>query len=317
MSLIARLLTLIVMLCLAQPAAAANCTVTASTSANLGSQSSYTVIGGTVPTVTTTAGLNCPGALLNLLSTDYARATANSSNGFNLRSAAGDSIAYRLSADANGSFTFAQGGTVDYMNPQLLSLLGLGQSDLSAPLYAKLVATPNVPAGTYTDTVTINWQWSICRGIGALGACILRETNSGTTILAVTMIVTKDCRLTAPPVSFGSAPLVAKFAAVTQAVQIACTKGASYAVSFTAGAAGNARPWRSMSDGAGNILRYNLYRPDGSTVWDESNPLSVATLGTGAVTPDQAQAYVAKIDTSQSTPPAGTYNDSISVLVTF
>lgn len=321
MSLIARLLTLAAALLgtlmLAGPAWAANCTVTASSNANLGSQTSYTVIGGTVPTVTTTAGLDCPGALLNLLSADYARATATSSNAFSLRSAAGDQVAYRLSADPNGSFTFSQGGTVDYMNPQLLSLLGLGQSNLSTPLYVKLTASPNLPAGTYTDTVTIAWRWSICRGIGALGACILSETGSGTTILSVTMIVTKDCRLTAPPVSFGSAPLVSKFTPVTQAVQIACTRGASYAVSFTAGVAGNARPWRTMSDGAGNVLRYNIYRADGTTVWDESNPLSIATPGTGATTPDQPQAYVARVYTSQATPPAGSYTDTISVLVTF
>lgn len=321
MSLIARLLVALTAalgaLLLAAPAQAANCTVTATTNANLGSQTSYTVIGGTVPTVTTTAGLDCPGALLNLLSADYARATATSSNGYTLRSAAGDAISYRLSADPSGSITFTQGGSVDYMNPQLLSLLGLGQSNLSTPLYVKLTASPNVPAGTYSDTVTINWQWSICRGVGTLGACVLPETGSGTTILTVTMIVTKDCRLTAPPVSFGSAPLVSKFTPVTQAVQIACTKGASYAVSFTAGAAGTARPWRTMSDGAGNVLRYNIYRADGTTVWDESNPLPVATLGTGATTPDQATAYVAKIDTTQATPPAGSYTDTISVLVTF
>jgi spore coat protein U-like protein len=317
MPLIARLLLALTTLLFAAPAMAANCTVTASTNANLGSQTSYTVLAGTVPTVSGSAGLSCSGALLSLLSTDYARATASSVNGFALRNASGDAIAYRLSADQNGTFSYTQGGTVDYLNPQLLSLLGLGGTDLTAPLYARLTASPNLPAGTYTDTVTITWQWSVCRGIGALGACVLRETGTGTTLVTVTMTITKDCRLTAPAISFGSAPLVAKFAAVTQAVQIACTKGAMYSVSFTAGGAGSARPWRAMTDGAGHMLRYNIYRPDGTTVWDESNPLSVATPGTGATSPDQPQTYVAKVDTSQATPPAGSYIDTLSVLVSF
>jgi len=317
MSLIVRLLVALVALMISAPAAAANCTVSASSNVNLGNQTSYAVLAGTVPAVSASAGLICSGALLNLLSADYARATASSANGFTLRNASGDAIVYRLSADPNGTYNFSQGASVDYLNPQLLSLLGLGGSDLSTPLYAKLTATPNLPAGTYTDTVTVTWQWSICRGIGALGACIVRETGTGTTLVTVVLTVTKDCRLTAPPVSFGSAPLVSRFAAVTQAVQIACTKGATYSVSFTAGSAGTARPWRTMSDGAGHTLRYNIYRPDGTTVWDESNPLTVTSSGTGAISPDQSQAYVAKIDTSQATPPAGSYADTISVLVTF
>ena len=302
---------------LAAVPAAANCTFTAATNASLGSQSSYVILAGTVPAVSTQAGLDCPGALLNLLSADYARASATSAGGFKLSNGAGGTVAYRLSADANGNYSFTQGGTIDYLNPQLLSLLGLGGSNLSTSVYAKLTTSPNLPAGTYTDQVTITWQWSICRGIGALGACILRETGTGTVLVTLALIVTNDCRLSAPEISFGSAPLVANFAPVAQVVQIACTKGAAYSISFTAGAAGSARPWRAMSDGAGHVLRYNIYRPDGTTVWDESNPLSVATRGTGAVTPDQSQMYVARLDTNQVTPPAGNYTDMISVLVTF
>lgn len=302
---------------LAPAAQAANCTVTATTAANLGSQTSYVVQGGTVPQVTAPAGLTCPAALLNLLGTDYARATASSAKGFTLMDASGNAIAYRLSADSAGTYTFTQGGTIDYKNSQLLTLLGLGGSDFNTPLYAKLTGTTNLPAGTYTDTVTINWSWSICRGIGALGACVLPDIGTGTTIVTVTLVVTKDCRITAPNVSFGSAPLVAQFNAVTQSVSVACTKGAAYTVAFTSGSAGTARPWRAMSDGNGHTLQYNIYRADGTTIWDQTNPLSASLPGTGALTPDQAQVYVAKINPTQTTPPAGSYTDTISVVVTY
>lgn len=320
MPLILRALLLLVATIAALPAAAANCTVTAATTGNLGSQTSYTVQAGTVPMVTAPAGLTCPAALLNLLSADYARATATSAKGFKLTDASGNAIAYQLSADSTGRFTFTQGSSVNYIDPQLLTLLGIGigsGGDLSAPLYAKLTGTTNLPAGVYTDTVTLNWAWSVCRGIGALGVCVLPDNGSGTTVVTVTLVVTKDCRITAPNVSFGSAPLVAQFSAVTQSVAVACTKGATYTVSFTSGAAGNARPWRAMRDGAGNTLQYNLYRADGSTIWDESNPLAASLPGTGALSPDQTQAYVARINPTQVTPPAGSYTDTISVVVTY
>lgn len=318
MPLIARALLAFALLVLA-PAAQAACSLASAVTADLGSRTSYDVRGGSVSSVLAGTSLNCSGeALLSLVTTDYATATVTSANGFVLRAAGGDTIAYRLSADHAGSYAFSQGGSINYLDPTLVGLLGvLGSNGLVPTIYAGLTSAPNVAAGTYTDTVTVRWSWQICHGIGAGGLCVLPERNTGTTVLTVTVVVTKDCRITAPAVSFGSAPLARQFTTVTQAVAVDCTKGATFSVAFTSGASGASRPWRQMKDGAGHVLRYNLYRADGTTIWDTENPLASASAGTGATTPTILQPYVARIDPGQATPVAGSYADTVSVVVTF
>lgn len=317
-----RLLGLLWLLLAAQTAHAA-CATTASATADLGNRTSYDVRGGSVPAVATSPTLTCiGGSLLSILSTDHARATFTSTGNFRLRSAAGDTIGYKLSPDSAGNLTVSQGGSVNYLDPGFISLLGLlSATSLAPPLYATLTETPNVPAGTYTDTVTIAWSWSICRGVGlglgGVSICVLEDRGTGTSTLTVSVVVTKDCRISAPPVAFGSAPLARGFAPVTQAVAVDCTKGASFAIGFTAGTSGASRPWRQMRDGQGHSLRYNLYRPDGATIWDETNPLASVTIGSGAVTPTLLHTYVAKVDPDQATPPAGAYTDTVSVVVSF
>lgn len=319
MPLILRLALLLGLMAMAQAADAA-CTLATGASVDFGQRTSYDVRAGGAPPLAAPQTLACNGSVLSLVATDYARATTTSANGFQLRSAGGDAIGYRLSADPSGAYGFAQGGAINYLDPALLSLLGILDGNSFAPtLYAALTDRPNVPAGTYADTVTIQWSWAICRGVGVGGLCVLQERNSGTTTLRVAVTVTKDCRISAPAVSFGAAPLARQFAAVTQAVAVDCTRGATFSLAFTAGAGAGAtpRPWRRMRDGAGHVLRYNLYRPDGLTIWDETNPLALASAGTGAAAPTLLQGYVARIDPDQPTPAPGSYSDTVSVVVVF
>ncbi|MEH3047328.1 spore coat protein U domain-containing protein [Sphingomonas adhaesiva] len=297
--------------------AEAGCTVS-SGAATLASSTSYDVRAGTVPVVAGSAGLNCSGAAISLLGGSYARATVTSANGYVLKTTGGAGVAYAVSADAAGQQTFTQGGTVDYASGTLLSLLGIGGGTaFNTSLYARLIAQPNLPAGTYRDTLTIAWDYSICNGVQVALVCVDYERNKVTTTVAVTLVVTNDCRIAAPALSFGSVALVRQFQPVAQSVLVDCTLGTTYKVAFTAGRSGNARPWRTMTDGAGHVLQYNLYRADGVTIWDETNPLPAAAAGTGAVTPAQAQAYVAKVNPAQATPVAGAYADQLTVVVTF
>lgn len=297
--------------------AEAACTVAPAVTGGFGSVTSYDVRSGVTQTVAVPTTLACNGSIITLLSGDYARMTATSANGFRLKSASGDSIGYRLSADSAGTVAFTQGSTVNYFDPALLSLLTvLGSTSFVPSLYTAVTETPNVAAGTYTDTVTAAWSWRICHGIGVGGVCLFEEVGSATSTITVTLVVTQDCRIIAPPVAFGSAPLAGSFASVTQAVAVDCTKGSTYKVAFTSGASGTSRPWRAMSDGAGHSLQYNLYRADGTTIWDETTPLTAATPGTGTTTPTQLYPYVARINPQQA-PVAGSYSDVVSVVVTF
>lgn len=297
-------------------AASAACTAS-SQSLTFAQSSSYSVQSGSIATVSGAAGLSCTGSLLSVLGSGYARATVTSTNGFKLTKGS-DQIAYRVSADANGTYTFTQGGTIDYMNSSLVSLLGLfSNNSFNAPLYAALTASPNIPAGTYTDTLTVQWNYYICNGVQIGAVCVFYETGSPSITVTVTLVVSPDCRISAPNLSFGSAALASQFQPVSQAVLVDCTKNSSYNVAFTNGGASSARPWRRMTDGSGNSLQYNIYRTDGTTIWDETNPQASSTVGTGSTTPSQVQSYVAKVNTAQTTPPAGSYTDTVSVVITF
>jgi spore coat protein U-like protein len=299
-------------------ASAANAGCTASSqSLTFTSGSSYAVQSGSIASVSGQGGLACTGSLLSVLGSGYARATVTSAKGFKLGNGS-DEIPYRVSADPSGNYVFSQGGMIDYMNPTLVSLLGLfNNNTFNAPIYAALTGTPNVSAGTYTDTLTVQWNYYVCNGIQIGQLCVFYETGTTSITINVTLEVSKDCRINAPNIVFGSVALVSQFQPVSQAVLVDCTKNSSYNVSFSKGNSGVARPWRTMSDGSGNNLQYNIYRIDGTTIWDDTNPMASATLGTGSTTANQVQSYVAKINTAQTTPPAGSYSDSVSVIITF
>lgn len=297
----------------------AACQVTASTPLSLGSASSYDVRAGGVARTSSFAGFRCNGSVISLLSSNYARATMTSTNNFKLaRAGSSDTIPITVSADQNGTYAFSQGGTIDYMNGSLLSLLGiLNGSTLEPAIFVLPTAGANVSAGTYTDTLTIQWSWLVCHGVNVLNICILSETGTGTAQVQVTLVVGADCRIATSPLSFGTAALARQFTEVSHAVAVDCTKDSTYKVAFSTGNSGAARPWRAMSDGAGHSLQYNLYRTDGTTIWDETNPQPSPTAGTGATTPGQIHSFKARINPDQSTPPAGHYGDVVSVVISF
>jgi len=129
-----------------------------------------------------------------LLSGNYIRATYQSKNGLTLNQVGGSgtAIPYILSADPGGTVVAAQNGTIDYMQNNLLNLLGLlGGSSADLPFYVKPGASSAPAIGTYTDRITIKWNWYLCQGIGLLGACLLAEDKgSAETVVDVTLTVT-------------------------------------------------------------------------------------------------------------------------------
>lgn len=315
MHLILRLAAIFVAGFFALPADAA--CVISSGNAEFGTGNSYAVRQNGIAATSTSAGLRCNGSIITLSGGNVARATMTSANGFQLKRGA-DSIAYSVSADPNGAYPFTQGSTIDYFNPQLLSLLTILNGSTFAPqIHARLTGGANVAAGTYTDTLTIQWAYTICHGVNLSGICILAESGTGIATIQVAITVTSDCRIDAPALSFGTAAFAAQFAEVTQTLRADCTKDTAFTVSLSTGGNGSARPWRAMRGTRGNALRYNLYRADGSTIWDESNPLASTTPGTGALTPAIPFTYRARIDPAQPTPVADDYTDIVSVIVSF
>jgi hypothetical protein len=198
------------------PASAfAACAVSASVTTTLGTYSPSAVNAGAVPALQTRAGLVCPSAVLTLLSNNAIKAKFTSQNAFALlRQGGGGSVAYTASADLAGTVPFAQGQSVDYMQNNLLNLLGLlGGNSADLPFFVKPGGS-RPPVGAYSDTITIDWDWNLCPGIGALGLCIgVLDKNTGQSTVVVTLIVspqdvivTLSTRTTSDPVDGVSNP---------------------------------------------------------------------------------------------------------------
>lgn len=176
---------------IADPAAA--CTVSQTVTTQLGTYSPGAVRAKAVPALQSRAGLKCGTALLVLLNGNYIRATVRSANGFKLLRTGGGSIAYKASADAGGAYPFTQGSTINYLQNNLLNLLGLlGGSTADLPFFVRPDEATLPPVGVYKDRITIDWDWNMCNGgIGLLGICLGdSDVDTGRSVVDVTLSVT-------------------------------------------------------------------------------------------------------------------------------
>lgn len=139
--------------------------------------------------------------------------------------------------------------------------------------------------------------------------------NSGQFHFNVSGKVVKKCSLTVSPLNFGTNPGLlnaAVNASTTLGVQ--CSRTTPYSVALGAGLnSGNDVNARKMVL-AGNSLGYQLYRDAARTqVWGMVATDRVNGTGTGLV---QSLTVYGRVP-AQSTPPAGTYEDTVVVTVTY
>lgn len=307
---------------LALPATAqAACTGTSGT-VNLGTVSSFAAA-TTAQASSGTTSLACISGI-SVLATDTVKATISSvtnSSGSQPRlgSATGDFLPYTMCADSACSTTYAIGGTRTWTGQTLINLLG--SSSVPLTFYIRTVTGTQLAAGTYTSTINVRWDWDICSGIGLLGVCLGRDTGTTTTTVNVSLVVTRDCQITAPPINFGTAAFVGSFSPVVQSVTIRCTKDAAYTVGIGDGA--NYSSGRRLANG-GNFIAYEIYFPAnslsrwGSAGTERKSSADASTnAGIYTGTSDQTFAYKAQVLAGQSTPPAGTYSDTLVLDVQF
>lgn len=307
-------------LCLLAPHVQALCQVEANRSAAFGSVTSIQVASNPEKTSTFDAGLGCTGAVSSLAGTDHFYLTVTSSAA-GLVGPGGDVIGYTLSADSGSSQLIERGAQFDFT--AIASQLGLvsSASPRTVPLYFTTLSAGNVAAGMYTEHLNVTWRWDYCSAQDGAGGCTQRDTGTGSTLLTVTMTVTNDCLILAPTISFGSAPVASAFSPVTQRISIACTKGSFFSVGLDPGR--NALDGRRRMVADGHFLAYDLYKGAQGMVWgnqgkdrQESTQADV-NPGSGLGTELQVFEVTAKVYGDQTTPPAGTYTDSVVVDIGF
>ncbi|MGY2260439.1 Csu type fimbrial protein [Pseudomonas sp. SDO55104_S430] len=302
------------------------CSVVTTTPVGFGSLSSIALRTTAQPGSTLNGGLSCTGSLLSLLTNnDHFWATVTSTQG-GLVGPTGDVIGYTIYANNSTSYPLTRGTAYDFARNGIIDALGLlgGTVPKIVPLYFGTTIGSNVAAGVYTETLSIFWNWNYCSGIGIGAICIGRDIASGTTSLTVNLTVANDCTITAPNIAFGSAPVVSAFAPVTgQTINLACTKGSAYTVGLSDGQNPVSVGGRRRMVSGSNYLAYDIFKSAGTTRWGSVGAARRASSdaeinpGNGLGTGSQVFNYNAKIYTDQTTPPAGTYLDSVILDVGF
>ncbi|PIB60729.1 spore coat U domain-containing protein [Pseudomonas sp. 2995-1] len=305
----------------------AACSVVTTAPASFGSISSMTVRTAAQTSSTANAGLSCTSALISLLvSSDHFYATVTSAQS-GMVGPTGDVIGYTLYGNNSSSYPITRGTQFDFGGSggiaQALGLIA-GPGTKTVPLYLSSITGSNVAAGLYTETLNIAWNWNYCSGIGIGGVCLGRDIGNAVATLTVSMIVTNDCQITAPNISFGSAPVISGFTAVTgQTINIACTKGSAYTVGLSDGQNPLSAGGRRRMISGNNYLAYDIFKSAGATRWGSvgaarrASSTAEVNPGNGLGTGSQVFNYNAKIYSDQTTPPAGTYLDNVVLDVGF
>jgi len=184
----------------------------------------------------------------------------------------------------------------------------------SATMYGRVVngQTTAVP-GAYQDQFTGNHTAVTINESGSSppGSC-------STSILSqfpftVTATVGSQCAVSASTLDFGTVGLLTANTDNTSALTVQCASGVAYQVGLDNGqhATGTTR----RLQGPGGFVTYELYRNTGRTQrWGTTlNSDTVAGNGNGS---NQALTVFGRVP-GQTTPSAGTYNDTITVTVTY
>ncbi len=245
--------------------ARASCT-TSSGSVDLGTVSSFAVA-ATAQNASGSTGFTCTGSLLSLISTNTITATISStSNSLGSQprlysSATGDYIPYSICKDSGCGTTYAVGSQIVWSSTSFAGILGLfNASGGSLPLYIRTTPGSQVAAGTYTSTINLAWSWHLC-ALGAFGICVY-DDGTANSAFTVTMVVSKDCVINAPPLDFGRAAFVGSFDPVTQTITIRCSKGTTYTIGINNGL--NYLVSRRLAHGS-DYIGYEIYFPATST----------------------------------------------------
>jgi spore coat protein U-like protein len=142
---------------------------------------------------------------------------------------------------------------------------------------------------------------------------------STTGSLDVQMTIVADCHVTAGTVlKFGSQGALVADVDDQADLSITCTPGTNYSVGLDAGANPGTPgdiDTRRMKNGTSNFAEYQLYSVgDRSTAWGDTDGVNtLSATGTGAA---QAFTVYGRVP-AQTTPPAGIYQDTVTVTMTF
>lgn len=158
-----------------------------------------------------------------------------------------------------------------------------------------------------------------CSGLLALSSLLASPAGSqtATTQFNVQITITAECLInSASDLNFGSSGVIDAAVAATSELAVQCTNGTAYNIGLNAGiGAGATVAERLMTGPNSETVTYSLYTDAAhADVWGNTvGTDTVAATGTGV---EQTYDVFGQV-LPQETPTPGTYNDTITVTVTY
>lgn len=170
------------------------------------------------------------------------------------------------------------------------------------------------------NTLTCTLPTAVFAGVAALAVAAQPALAATTTsTLSVDATVTSNCSVSTTAVSFGSVNVLSGTNVdATGGISVTCTSGTAWAASANeGGGTGATINDRKMTSGS-NLLSYDLYTDSArTTIWGDGTTGNGSTItGTGSGSA-QASTIYARVPSGQSSVPAGSYSDSVTVTVTY
>ncbi len=288
--------------------ALADCVVGGNSNQNLGTFNSNSISTGVIET-SFSSDFACSG-FVNLLDFSEIDATLVAAD-FQLTATNGDAIPYTLYTAPERTDPFTLNETVSFGSFNLLDLLGLFGDDGTIPIYLS-TGTANVGVGSYSDSITIFWQWDYCSGIGLLGICLGRDEGSASVVINVQLDVTASCSVQTSDVSLGTVSYLGDLHSAILPFDVNCTKQLSYQY-FVDGGDNFTNGNRNMVFG-GESIAYKISTTDGNTAIGPDVGASVAGVGIGN---NQAYQFLVETLAEDRFPSPGLYADRVRVIVEF
>lgn len=233
----------------------------------------------------------------------------------------GATLAYQLYRDAARTVVWGSGYWGLPGNPPTIILpLGLsGSANANRTIYARVFAGQNTaPAGAYSSAFT-GAEVIFDYGVDALGLLpcgslpLLQQTANPP--FNVTASVVENCLLNTQDVNFGTQGVLTSNIDANGQVSITCTPDTDYTVELGNGLAGTGPAARVMTSGPETIT-YGLYKNAARTMpWGDSATPGSTVSGTGNGVA-QGLTVHGRVP-PQTTPPPGTYTDTIVVTLTY
>lgn len=314
-SLAIRLLAVFMLAFPATAHAGASCYITSSPTLNFGTvnllsggpywasgTSTFTCTGiGTATTIYFCHGI---GAGNGYGSTTSVRTISSSTNKANIKlyvNAAGGTEIGNVASTMAGPYTLS---------------LGANYSNVSTtvPTAVELLTPQTVPNNTYTanfpngDDAFYYTQSSASTCSGVLSS----QYTSTNGDLVVTAVIPGTCAVTTTSLSFGTLYFLNAQATAQATVGVTCTSSTSVTVSLDNGLYGGSPTARKMVSGS-NSITYGIYQDSGgTTAWGNSGNTVTKTVGTTQV---NITAY--GVVPIQTTPPLGSYADTVYVTISY